>query len=102
MGESFKITSVAMADLETEKVMHTVGYIKLGLGAIMGLAFGLLGFTGVYAMITFALVATAASFYYVTKILDLDDEDLGRWDLLKEGWQGFFIFLLCWIFAYNL
>jgi hypothetical protein len=50
----------------------------------------------------FALIVTASGFFYVTKVLDLDDEDIGRWELMQEGWQSVVWFLLLWIVTYNL
>lgn len=90
------------AVLSHDEILRKVNLFKHIIGLILGIFFGLLRFTGAPAIVSAILVGEATSFAYVTKVLGLDDEDVGRWDILTEGYQGFFVFILSWTIVYNL
>ncbi len=89
-------------ELENDAVLVRVSWVKLAVAGAAGLLAGLLGLQGVLVILGFLLLSNAASFYYVTKVLELDDEDVGRTAILQEGWQSVFAFLLSWIIFYQL
>ena len=83
------------------RLKHKVATIKLAVAVGFGSLCGLLGITGILAMLAFAALATGGAFYYVTKVLELDEDDVGRTDLLKEGWHAGAVFFLTWILFFN-
>ena len=87
---------------EEEQLLRTVNTFKHVAAACIGAVWGILGFTGIGAIVAFVLVVTGAAFFYVTKVLELDDDDFGRWALVQEGWQCIASFTLVWIFFFNL
>ena len=50
-----------------------------------GLGAGILGFTGVYVVITFFLALFLISYLYYSKVLDINEEDFGQNELFMEG-----------------
>jgi membrane protein implicated in regulation of membrane protease activity len=44
---------------------------------VFGLAAGILGFTGVYVVITFFIALFLLSYIYYSKVLDINEEDFG-------------------------
>jgi hypothetical protein len=89
-------------ELENDEVLVRVAWVKLVVAGAAGMIAGLLGLQGVLVILCFLLLSNAASFYYVSKVLELDDEDVGRTAILQEGWQSLFAFLLSWILAFQL
>lgn len=89
------------ATLSNDDVLKRVFWVKLVVAVLAGLVCGLVGFVGATTIIGFGAVATGVSFAYVTKYLELDEEDIGRWELIQEGWPAFPTFLLVWITFYN-
>jgi hypothetical protein len=89
-------------ELENEAVLVHVSWVKLAVAGVAGVVAGLLGLQGVLVILGFLLGSNAASFFYVSKVLELDDEDVGRTAILQEGWQSVFAFLLSWILAFQL
>ena len=52
---------------------------------VFGLGAGLLGFTGVYVIITFFVALFLVSYLYYSKVLDINEEDFGQNELFMEG-----------------
>lgn len=50
-----------------------------------GLGSGILGFTGVYVVITFFVVLFLISYLYYSKFLNINEEDFGQNELFMEG-----------------
>ena len=50
----------------------------------------------------FFAVCVGVSFVYYTRFLKIDDEEFGRFEMMKEGlFPAFAVFLLSWIISYN-
>ncbi len=88
--------------MENEEVVVRVSWVKLAAALSAGVVSGLLGLSGVLVIVAFLLLSNAGAFYYVTKVLELEDEDVGRTAILQEGWQSVFAFLLSWILFFQL
>ena len=52
---------------------------------VFGLGAGILGFTGVYVVITFFVALFLISYLYYSKVLDINEEDFGQNELFMEG-----------------
>lgn len=55
------------------------------IGLVFGLGAGILGFTGVYVVITFFIALFLISYIYYSKILDINEEDFESNELFMEG-----------------
>lgn len=77
-----------------------------------GLGAGILGFTGVYVVITFFVALFLISYLYYSKVLDINEEDFGQNELFMEGvGDSFGVFMvrivililmqLCWIITHT-
>ena len=79
-----------------------VDRLKQIIAVCCGLAFGLMGFTGLPAMITFGVVMTVGAFYYSNKVLEYEDEGIRMELITTQAWQAFGLFVLTWTASYNL
>ena len=52
---------------------------------VFGLGSGILGFTGIYVVITFFIVLFLVSYLYYSKLLNINEEDFGQNELFMEG-----------------
>ncbi len=65
--------------------MNHVFWCRQIVALTFGLGAGVLGFTGVYVVITFFLALFLVSYLYYSKILDINEEDFGQNELFMEG-----------------
>jgi len=50
-----------------------------------GIGAGVLGFTGIYVIITFFIALFLLSYIYYSKLLNINEEDFGQNELFMEG-----------------
>jgi len=85
-----------------EDLSDVIYWIRQWLGLIVGIAFGVGQITGFVGHIGFVLLNGLLLYVYYAKYLRVDDEELGRWDLLSEGFgPSYGMFLLAWITTYS-
>eukprot|EP00823_Brevimastigomonas_motovehiculus_P000447 TRINITY_DN10550_c0_g1_i1.p1 TRINITY_DN10550_c0_g1~~TRINITY_DN10550_c0_g1_i1.p1 ORF type:complete len:111 (-),score=26.88 TRINITY_DN10550_c0_g1_i1:314-646(-) len=90
-------------DWEKDDLLTIIYWGRQILGILVGLLFGLFSVTGFLGFAGFAAINGLVMFIYYTKYLKVDDESMGRFDLLSEGFMSSFaLFLISWILVYTL
>jgi len=79
-----------------------VYWLRQVFGIICGFVWGCIPMTGFVGHVVF-MASNATLFYiYYAKYLAVDDEDMGRWDLMTEGMPtSYALFLVTWITVYT-
>lgn len=92
-----------MSTLSRDDVLKRIFTFKQLAAVVMGVMWGVVGLEGALALALFALAYCGSSFFFVTRVLGLDDRDVGHQSVLSEGFMpSASTFLLLWIFTYNL
>ena len=79
-----------------------VYWLRQILALVVGLVWGLVPLTGWVGLLAFGATSQIVCMLYYTKYLDVDVEDFGRWDLMKEGFMASFgCFLLVWVVTFS-
>lgn len=83
--------------------MARMFWIREILAIFLGIFWGYFQFQGSVAIVGYVFLTAFLAFIYYAKYLKVDEESVGRWDLLVEGFApAFGTFLLCWISTYTL
>eukprot|EP00891_Asterochloris_glomerata_P000718 jgi/Astpho2/718/Aster-x0954 len=88
---------------DKDVLLDTIYWLRQTVMLLVGVLYGLLPFTGLYAFIT-AIVINASCIILWCKWQSVDEEEQGGWkDLLTEGMApSVSVFLLAWIITYSL
>ena len=88
---------------EKESFLDALYWFKQLSGVLLGLVFGLSGFTGILALLVFGAAQSGAGYAYAVRFQGVDEEEFGgSWELLKEGFMTSFAgFLVTWIIIYS-
>eukprot|EP01119_Soliformovum_irregulare_P003556 TRINITY_DN1422_c0_g1_i1.p1 TRINITY_DN1422_c0_g1~~TRINITY_DN1422_c0_g1_i1.p1 ORF type:complete len:118 (+),score=26.40 TRINITY_DN1422_c0_g1_i1:57-410(+) len=103
-NESFFAKALAK-DVEWEKddLFNVVHWVRQIVAVILGLVWGIIPLQGIVGVMSFLLLNPTIMFTYYTKYLGVDDEEMGRTELIQEGFMSSFgLFLVCWITSYNI
>uniref|UniRef100_A0A7S2V656 Rab5-interacting protein n=1 Tax=Fibrocapsa japonica TaxID=94617 RepID=A0A7S2V656_9STRA len=90
-------------DKETfEEFLDVVYWLRQVVALVLGLVWGLVPLTGLPAIISFAGVNYLSVWAYYAKYVGVDEDEWGRGDLAKEGFQASAgVFMLAWIITYT-
>jgi hypothetical protein len=73
------------------------------LGFLFGVCYGLYPLVGLPGLISYVTLSSALVLLYSSSILKADEEEIGKFELLTEGFMpAFAIFNLAWIAVYSL
>ncbi|XP_004349894.1 hypothetical protein CAOG_01374 [Capsaspora owczarzaki ATCC 30864] len=88
---------------EKEGVLDVLYWARQIAAILVGVLWGLFGFTGLVAIIGFGIASTAITIAFLVQIVQVDEDEFGgRWELVKEGFMpSFSLFLVSWIVAYT-
>ena len=88
---------------EKEDFLDVLYWFKQILGVVLGLVFGVSGFTGAFALGAFGALNAGLGYAYCTGFQGVDEEEFGgAWELTKEGFMTSFAgFLVTWIIMYS-
>jgi len=99
------IKDFLVPDLDWEKgdLLVVAYWARQIVSVVVGVLFGVVGFTGIVALAAYALMSVAVVHVYLTSILKIDATDYGSdGDLVKEGFMsGLATFLFLWISVYS-
>jgi hypothetical protein len=88
---------------EKAELFRALHWMRQLIGVVLGVCAGVIGVTGYVGNLAFFGIAAGVSWAYYAKFLQVDQEELGSWELISEGmWPAFAMFLLAWISTYTL
>jgi hypothetical protein len=78
-------------------------WLRQLIGLIIGICFGAANIQGFQAFLAYILISSAIIYIYYSKYqYHIDEEELGRFELLSSGFMpGAALFLLAWIIFYS-
>merc|ERR1719433_1956400 len=87
---------------EREELADVFFWIRQILAAICGIAWGVLAFRGLWALIGFIFFSTVVSLAYSRRVFT-PDEAMESWDIIWEGFlESVMCFIFWWVMAFNL
>mmetsp|Transcript_8290 Transcript_8290/g.16838 ORF Transcript_8290/g.16838 Transcript_8290/m.16838 type:complete len:125 (+) Transcript_8290:178-552(+) len=89
--------------LETDELLDIVYWMRQGIGLVMGVLLGLVGWTGFTGFIVFGLATAWIPVRYYRDFLGIDEDDFGgSKGLVAEGtYPSLAVFVLCWMTIYG-
>ena len=90
------------ADLENNEAFDYIFWFRVLFALFFGVTVGVLKLEGLLVVIAFILTLFIASYFYYSKVLDVDEEQLGQQEVMTEGFANSIgLFLLSWIMVYS-
>jgi GEL complex subunit OPTI len=90
------------SDWEKEDLCDVLYWGRQMFAVVAGIVWGVLAITGFLGIAGYAALAGFVFFSFYTKVLEVDDEEFGRWDLATEGFgTAFGVFMVSWICTYS-
>ena len=88
---------------ETDAVFEKLYWIRQGVSLILGVVWGAVPLTGIFAILGYIAVISAVVYIYSVKIEEVDIEDMGGvQELLKDGLMtGLGMFMISWIIIFT-
>ncbi|CAF0847014.1 unnamed protein product [Brachionus calyciflorus] len=88
---------------DKDEFLDVVYWMRQFMGIIFGLIWGVLGFKGMFAIISYCLVNALFVYVYSVSFQQIDEDEYGGVsDIIKEGFMtSFSSFLVFWIVVYS-
>ena len=89
-------------ELEKNEVFDFLFWFRTIFGLLFGIAAGVLKLEGFWIVVSFFVLLFICSYFYTSKVLDVDEEELGQQEVMTEGFANSFgVFMLVWIMTYT-
>uniref|UniRef100_A0A914UYG1 Rab5-interacting protein n=1 Tax=Plectus sambesii TaxID=2011161 RepID=A0A914UYG1_9BILA len=88
---------------DKDELLDVLYWGRQGFALVMGLAWGVVPFHGLLAIILYVAVTTVVGHLYITAYQKVDEDLVGGfWDVAKEGFgAAFATFMVSWIGVYS-
>ena len=90
------------SDLDKEEAFDWIFWFRVLFALTFGVVAGVLKFQGFLVIATFFLSLFIASYFYYSKVLDINEEELGQQEVMTEGFANSIgMFFISWILIYS-
>jgi hypothetical protein len=88
---------------EKDELFEVLYWARQVMGLVLGLVWGVLQLSGSTALLLYGAAYVACNHLYSVKFLGVDEDDFGRWEMLKQGaMPSFGMFMITWIAVYSI
>ena len=89
-------------DLEKEEAFDWIFWFRVLFAFTFGVVAGVLKLQGFLVIVTFFLSLFIASYFYYSKVLDVNEEELGQQEVMTEGFANSIgMFFIAWILTHS-